>query len=518
MPVGPWNCLAGVGTDKEKDAGRIRKPLNSESIMPWVKCTLINDSLIAIGENPTISVSNISSKTIKACIKSFQFGMSNGNGATIEIVDEEGGQFRAFFDKISRGNVYQPNSFVEIEYGWATMDCKGNGFMPPPPKQCCVDAAKAGQAMRSCKHRMLVRSITCNVSEGMFKYSVECTDMTMDMFTTRTKFVAGTAAEQQYLVTAIRGMFAQWDINVDFKQVKGPCTVEDLEFNPANGKSADVSQKLGPRNLWRSEGRNPIQAARTWLNDYVSKKTRGFVSYWDSSQSKPTLVFLEANNIKCNEPASDRFNLGTYLVNSGTCSPVISFSPKIRFVMDQMYNNTGGTAGGALMPSSFSIEGPEPCLRNNAARNTETKEQGLQVPFTGNDRTLNVFGFNLGAKIASDHNLINSHANPLSPGITAELKIQGDPTFDNPVLLQGHYLTIIHFNPSRVGKARAPALNAGSFDWTNIIQNNDLSNKNWMIMKVFHEIRDGSFTTTMELKLAAPGYDIPIGRQLGGGA
>ena len=60
------------------------------------------------------------------------------------------------------------------------------------------------------------------------------------------------------------------------------------------------------------------------------------------------------------------FQLGTYVVNGGKCSPVISFKPKIGFTGTVAYR-TGGTGGGSSSPGTTPNNGPSPCLNNRDA-------------------------------------------------------------------------------------------------------------------------------------------------------
>ena len=48
------------------------------------------------------------------------------------------------------------------------------------------------------------------------------------------------------------------------------------------------------------------------------------------------------------------------------------------------------------------------------------------------------------------------------------------------------------------------------------MEDNILSNKNWMIMGVNHQIKEGSYTTTLKLFLAVPGQQDEPGTTLGG--
>src|SRR5579859_7954327 len=92
------NCLSGCIKSYETNENRVRKPINTAMLQPWVQVNITNGG-------QTISVSNISAVNTKASIKSFKYGISTGIGVTIEIIDEEGGNFARFLSRVSTGNL-----------------------------------------------------------------------------------------------------------------------------------------------------------------------------------------------------------------------------------------------------------------------------------------------------------------------------------------------------------------------------------------------------------------------------
>lgn len=506
----PFKCLVGCVSDYLANSPGLRKPINEAMLMPWVEISII-------GEGKKISVGNFTARKSLASVQSFQFGVSNGNGITVEIIDEEGGSFSTFLSKITTGNLESGASryLLQFQFGWATTSCVPGRDSTFGEAICCpVNGLQVNRSYRSCIHTMTVRSIGANINSGMFHFTITATDMTTDMFTTRSFDVRGRENSPMPLTQAIRELFRQFNVDVEFRRLVGPCNWEPMRFN-VNGDSGclpgvDVAL-LGPCGTWRSVGRNPIQAAREWLNGCLTDRRRGIVSFWDlrPNQPRPTLVFMEATIPRCNEVQQGQYHLGTYLVNGSNCSPVISFTPEIKYLNPLSgvvgSGGVGGTAGNALMSSSFREQGPEPCLRGNTA----STFQGFQNPVYANDNWFSLYG-NQGLHILSAAKLENLRSNLINPGITAELKVQGDPSFDTPVLLQGHYIGIIYLNPFR-------AVSTGNgCDYLSTGCQRELSNTNWMVRKVFHEIREGSFVTTMSLILAAPGSEINRDAPLGG--
>jgi hypothetical protein len=521
----PWDCLSGCISAYKKIG--IRKPLNDPMIMPWVEVWFKDNA------NKKISVSNISSRNSKAVIKSFQFGMSNGTGVNLEIVDEEGGEFANFLCKITTGNLESGASKYQLQFrfGWATMDCNGVGRTFREAICCPRSTVDGNNSYSSCTHTMTVRSITANVSHGVFKFSVEAADMTMDMFTTRDYKVYGTSKGPIPLTQAIEEMFSQYNIDVEFRrQGTNSCDTEKMTFKlDAGGVTsivgglggigsifgavsnaaavAAIMKEKGPIGVWSANGMNPIQAARSWLNRCVTERDKGIIWFWDLArdQPRPKLVFFESTVPNCNEVAeNETYHLGTYIVNGGACSPVISFQPEIKFTMDQVMS--GGTVGDATTTGAFNIEGPEPCLRGNPRH-----RNGFQMAQTGGSNQIT----RLPLEILKDNFLRNQRSNLLSVPISADLRVQGDPSFDTPVLLQGHFVSIVYINPMNIGKVGGPVPTFGETDFLANGCQKELSNTKWIVWKVFHEIKEGSFTTTLKVRLAAPGLeigrDLPIG-------
>jgi hypothetical protein len=527
--------------------------------MPWVEVRITGR------DGVSVSVGNFSSGEKKAAIKSFQFGISNGNGCTIEVLDEEGGEFSTFYEKISTGNLDSgTRSFVlEFEFGWATMSCEDGGstlnqqhccptgpleptfagfgvpgigspgFNPfngltgggigafDSPIAVSVRPSGVRQGLRSCRHTMTVRNIICNVANGVFKYSIEGADMTTDMFSTRSPETFGrdTVGGEMYLTDAIRSLFREFNVDVDFYRLEGTCRPEAMRWRVTRpGPSPDLQATRGPLGRWSALNRNPIQASRAWLSEHLTDRNKGIVTFWDTTKLfRPRLIFLEANDLSCSDVRDTlQFHVGTYIVNGGACSPVLSFTPQLEYVPNSLGVGTGGAGGGATMPTMFRETGPEPCLRGSPSM----RFQGYHNPgFVETHTAFTSYGRD-GIREASDAKLIHARANLYANrGITAELRVQGDPTFDTPLLMHGHYVSIVYINPFRVKPIK---LNGKDYcDWVSRSScSNMLSNSNYMITGVSHEIKEGHFSTTLKLRLATPGIDIgrdlPIGGMPGG--
>jgi len=87
------------------------------------------------------------------------------------------------------------------------------------------------------------------------------------------------------------------------------------------------------------------------------------------------------------------------------------------------------------------------------------------------------------------------------PGVKAELVIQGDPAIDNPIERQFSTVALIVVNPFHLSGELCP-------EWTHLAGstcNETLSNETWRIIRIAHDIRQGTYTTTLSLWLEPPG-------------
>lgn len=495
----------------------IKNALDTHVLFPWVEVSIVD------GTNTVIAVGNNSSKTAMAVVKSFQFGVSNGSGVNIEVVDEAGGQFSRFFKLITTGNVESPDKWkLKFKWGWAPQSCLGS------------NQPSNTQPIMSPEHTMVVKGITCNVQQGLFKYNIEGNDLTIDLFSSRDDNVFGSDGQPIRLVRAISELLEKYGITPLFKKINadgsyGALEIKDVSGNPGanvagalggGGAFASAGGKLatgqGPPATWASLNRNPIQIARDWLNHVVSKRGKGIVTYWDTTAETPTIIFLESNKPSCETNLDTApFNLGTYVVNGGQCSPVLSFTPHLQWDYATAMVNSGGWSGDALAAKMNRTDGqnsgPEPCLQGKTPNLNNAGVQKGQVvtPMAAS------WWWGQAIENLNANTMTNINANKISRAIEAELRIQGDPTFSDPKLLNGFYVGIVYINPFVVsGTAEEGCI------WmvTEPPCNNILSNSNWMIHGGFHEIREGSYTTTLRLWLAAPGLDVARTVPLGAAA
>lgn len=514
------NCLRGCITGYTEGGPGVEKLIDHALMAPFVEVWLGDP---ADKQKSLISIGNFSSKNKKAVVNSMKLGGSNGFGCTIEIIDESGGNFYNYFFNLTRGNLdgQEKTSNLYFRFGWVWRDCNGKSSYPPERGSGVPIRDPERKILSSRTHVMKITSISCdNSQDGAFKFTITGTDTFSDTMTTIVSNVFGTSDKKLHLTSAIKFMMADLGIEVDFlNETNGP-----LLWTTKTG--SNLERRWGPLGVWRGNGMPAILAAKSWLNDHLSLNGKGITEFFESTVSeertrlfgdKPLLIFKESPRITCvSQIKYIQRLLGTYIVNGGACSPVISFKPSFTYQPQMtLKGSVGGMAGGGPMTSKDvtpNVKGPISCISDTI---TNAKNQGMQVIKTTDDNAVEKFGFDGGIEVITA-NLTNEHVNKLgvrANPISAELKIQGDPTLDSQRHIISHFVSIVYLNPFNIAEKPFPTLR--EFEASNPFCNNVLSNRYWFIKGFQHEISEGGYTTTLDLNLAFPGVDLPEKSQIG---
>jgi hypothetical protein len=220
-----------------------------------------------------------------------------------------------------------------------------------------------------------------------------------------------------------------------------------------------------------------------------------------------TLIFLASPIDPCSgsSAANSNNSIANYIVNGGCDSPVINFKPTIGWT--GVGANAAGGAGGGSAPGTQLNRGPSPCLANLSANPhlyTPTNggiRLGTNLAVAANRSDILASGPLRALRYVHSHTITNNLVSLAWNPITAELKVQGDPSYTHPLLYLARYMSLSVLNPFQIG-TQAPCR------WTNTPSCNEvLSNNSWIIEGVSHDIREGSYTTTFKIRLLAPGQD-----------
>lgn len=469
----------------------IKRPIDDYVLGPYVELDFSGQdgSVLKVGNK-----SNPPNNT--ACIKSFQYGQSDGVGAEVEIYDEEGGSFQRFVDKIVR----TPGDALKLykakgKWGWIMQNCDGTT-----------------RTVLSRDHWFAILSVDINFAGKGIIFKLELQDLMEPLFETR----INKSYDGLTLKEAIRQMFkeATPPINdVRFLRAKSASasaatlcqTGSDSDANSGTFDSGDLEELKFNGDAetrtakWQCNNQTPLAAAREWVSRYRSERDdKGVIVFYDNKTSNPTLIFLEDPLPKCftNDDQCSK-SIGTYIVNGGKHSPVLSFDPKIKF------NFSAAARSGAAVSSQSGkaeIQRGQPCPPGvGGAVSGSGSASMIQVTEDMN----RLYGPDEAAKEGNLSQAGNERANKTFENIEAELRIQGEPRLDDPFTIRIRTVSIIVINPFHLaqgtGKDSCP-------DW--LVRppcNPILSNKNWFMNGVSHEIKEGSYTTTIKLFLPAPG-------------
>ncbi len=528
------------------DGSCIKRPIQAEGLAPFVRMSFppmpgINSSngqTVGIAGNqvittidpagkPDLTVGNDSNPPDNhAIIKSFSYGSSDGNGAEVEIFDEEGGEFDLFVGKLVKV-LGDGNDFgCSVEWGWSVVDCQGN--------KC---------AIKSSRHFFLILSVDIQFSHGGVSFKLELLDLMEPLFETR----ANDVFEDVTLKKAIEELFTEKaNPKIDsvlFKKMTpsagGQTPCNNLVNSNDMGNQSNIIGGCGaagpsPINLndlddfefkgdletktanWECKNQSPLAAAKEWLKDKMTENDKGVIFFWNSASATSQLIILEDPLPKCwSELAIEQCSrsIGTYIVNGGAESPVISFDPQIKF-------NFAAAARAGAGVDDQSADGARNQPAQPCPENAGNNNGGGPNPVGSGDTTFVQMSENFN-QIYGPGNLrlalrgvaAQERANKTYENIEAELRIQGDPSLDNPFTIKVKTVSIVVVNPFHLRTAGGNQLISGSFngcpEWlVGPPCNQILSNKNWFIKGVSHEIKEGSFTTTLKLYLPAPGQTV----------
>jgi hypothetical protein len=459
---------------------------------------------------PDLTVGNESNlPNNHAGIKSFQYGSSDGNGAEVEIFDEEGGQFDLFVNKLVKV-LPDANDFgCSIEWGWTMTDCSGNKIIGP----------------HSSPHFFLILSIDIHYSAGGVVFKIQLQDLMEPLFETRVNDVFTNVRLKDAIIQLFTKKATPKIDSVLFKRYTpgagGITPCNNLINENSMGNQSNVVDMRSMQDFkfkgnlengttdWHCNGQNPLGAVREWIRDKMTDNDKGIIIFWNSTSSRSELVFLEDPLPKCwssLEQEQCSRSLGTYIVNGGETSPVISFDPQLKFIFAAAAHAGAGV-------DTETAEG-----RNNTPQEGCPETKSTNDPIGSGDTTFIQMTENFN-QIYGPGNLrlairgvaANERANKLYENIEAELKIQGDPTLDNPYTVKIKTVSLVVINPFHLRSSGGNQITSGTFlpgcpEWLfGPPCNQILSNKNWFIKGVSHDIKEGSYTTTLKIYLPAPG-------------
>lgn len=467
--VGCDDCLCGP----------IVIPQNTHNLAPFVRVKFATTDLEITVGNESFPAGNNS-----AIIKSMEFGTSDGTILTLEIIDEQGGSFSLFVDKLPKKLKDFNGFFAEVTWGWV------QGF--------CGDEGVSYDAVPTVK--VSPQKLSVDYTGGQVKYTIACTDMMQAVFTARPEKALGADDQKMHLKDAIEALFK------DSEPATGVSWLRKNSDGSVSTWGFEVGGDRGPKAVWTSDNQNKLAVAMEWLKPYRTDRKKGIVCSWDYFDGS-TIIFWEDGSPDCKGEAPCNPSIGTFIVNGGNLSNVINFTPEINWTVAF----ASFARGGGLGPGS----GEKQQFKKNCADPGE--EAGIQQTVGISRHSWDVHG--PGELLKETDKAMQAHnraeiffSGTLSP-IKAELTIQGttNPGLISPILSKFTTCAIVVINPFHLKKANK------CYEWlAEPACNEVLTNKKWQIDGISHRVAEGTFTTTLHLFLAVPNIHFPDGTPLGG--
>ena len=532
----------------------IKTLIEGSVIAPWVRLRFEGTG-VSNPDSTEITTGNLSQpgndEKCRAAIKSFQYGwgaLAHGNLCRITIVDEAGASFSEWVKRLYKnpsgatmvGNKKIDTSVykMKVQWGWiiegnedggcpSTADdstfplCKDTGVSPNPRRIICSPVLW-----------FIPDDITVNMqTNGKFVYEITGVDALFratENANARIQGEDGIPAHFEDAVTEFADKCLP-QFNVSFLQYN-PTTkalTDKLQYFPEPnvtiatpmGAAKQVAivpkediQRYGPKLVWRPQEYNPLQAILSWLQ-YVKADTRdpagsgkGLTCFYDSTFTPPPpktygTTATHGRLIICRDELPTGCNIegnvfnrckALYVVNGGKCSSVFSFTPQMK------WRFLGLRAGG---------------YSNNVTGTQYSMQTGLScaIPGTGKKVAMSVPSESAvrGDKAAVyvvEASKLHRMANVLHHPIEAELRVQGDPSdwLCTPQLAYGRNVALIVINPFSLTSGKDcpewSVLNTGSC-------NEILTNRAWFILGADHQIREGSYVTTLKIVLLTASAD-----------
>jgi hypothetical protein len=444
---------------------------------------------LRIGDFGVVTVGNKSSPNFdnQACITSFSYGFSGNRtdfGAEFEVIDQGGACHRRLIRAMTK-TIAQATSDAEkisFDFGWILQNC---------------DNTIRKESFETIYGKRLYGNITqlnTSIVKGNIKLQFTVSGPHALEVNVKHEHVLGDDDDKMTLRQAITRLCTEAIPkykSVRFVNKDG----KELEFE-TNGKE-------GPRSAWPSNQKDKLSTIRTWLSTIRSKDGRGLFLIYD-----PTTISLivQEDKIDRSNPAncSCENNIGTFLVNGGDCGNVLEFNPSFNFIPN---NVTSGGSSGSSTSGGYKKAEPSNKVEEVGAQTSVAIQQYDLTHIIPEDMANRIMD------AMSAHLESNTPYESLKEQIEAELKIIGEPEFGllfdkNGIIGGGTFCSIIFINPFHLGR---------SCTWmTTSNCNSILSNKQWLIKGVNHQIQSGSFVTTLKVVLSAPNSQIAATDALGG--
>lgn len=477
----------------------IRRLYDYANIAPWVKLWFVGDGS---EDKPKITVGNEScpgcTPTHSAVIKSFEYGFMDGSQCKIEILDVQGGSMadiaRHLFKCIEKA---ETDYFMKVKWGWVGTNCRSPG---------------ADNVWSSPTQTFLPMNIEIHYSKAAIRYTLTGVDLLQAVFNSRKTTSYGTEKHRLKLKEALEKMYKHEQPSIQF--LRGRRKGKTMLYGDAAYIWKDIDEHDGSK--WNSDGQNKNGTAVKWTENFRTNHDKGTIPFWKTGANGPAIVFLEAGGQDCVKNPGEMLarSVGTFIVNGGKCSNVLDFKPQINWVAAFAQLMSGGQPGTPLNGKQFKRKNERP-----AGCKVQNPKTGPNTSIQHTDPAWDAYGKQLTEKSmkATDANEKAANISGLVHPVEAELRIQGNPSPEFCVFQDAVARTcaIVALNPFHLdtswgGEKACPDWLASPF------VNDILTNRFWWIMGVNHSIKEGSYVTTLKVRLDTPGIDLSAKEEPGG--
>jgi hypothetical protein len=459
---------------------------------PFVEMQFSGNAKLTVG-NHSAAGNNM------AAITSFTygFGKATNHGIEIEIIDHGATLYPQIVDLANKTideidpNVNSSGSNVLIDFGWILRGTDDATFR------------YTVNSLTGYKIGGIINDIDQTYEGGNMKITIKIgAAWCKTMMVKHNRSIFSEDAKGS-LKEALRKLFTEHDpkfAGVKFLRTNDKGDYDNKEWN---FKTSDQGPD-GPKGTWPMNESNPYATACSWLQNITTDADKGIVIAYDNINN--LVLFLEDN---FNEKSVIGRNIATYIVNGGNCGPVLSFSPKINWAKG-LQDGSGATAGGAASGDNSRTIKPSDEVEKKVGHTVYCSGQEHDFQWRSPDQIPQKASNGLSKH--SEANTRKGIGAIVKSGLTAELKVVGDPFFYS---LKDHCLgaslCLFVINPFYING------NAGNYQWiTTSNCNLLLTNKNWFVEEISHQISGGTFVTTLNLSLATPNIDLDARANLGG--
>jgi len=495
------NCLAGCIADYLCGPLQLPGPAGdqAESFAPWVWIKIFSKD----SESITVGNESFSANPNTACIKSFEAGWIDMNQLSVEIMDEAGGKLGALLDSVRKcTNEIGIQTKIICQFGWIITTCEG-----------------AKRIIESEIFESQILELETSYSEGKMKHRLKCGPLNASVEMMRQNNTRGEDGKKVTLEQAIENICALPPAaRVRYCQLQPDGSLKDVKFKWRN------FPKGGPLGNWQADQQNRLSAITKWLAPYrIDDGTewgKGVVLMWAPTKYDELIVLEdptsnpgESKSCGGNVSSSESATFGTYIVNGGKCSSVIEFTPSFNWTRAiGSFSSGGGTSGPAKTNNNFvkNVK-PENQQKDHGEAAGMQQETTITQQAWDSYGPSNAYAETMKSEIA--HVKAGRVIAVLANAVVADLKILGDPRSQFCAIPACRNISIVAINPFHLQGGS----NGGCGDWLAEPQCNDvLSNKMWQVTGINHSIKEGSYTTTLKLRLDTPGIDAGKDSPLGG--